>query len=139
MPLYVKRRTEATSIYPPVFVGDILDMQQVVVDVSTLTTKEVDADGWLKPGVAFQKDGTLVSGGSQFVYAVNHEPQKLFLATVPPTDGTLAADTSTVPLGMATIGMVNRDVAEDILERAYTANELAAFDAAGSMIHLTRT
>lgn len=140
MPLNVTRRTVSTSIYPPVFVGEILAMQQVVVDVSELSTNEVDADGYLKPGVAFKKDGTLADGtGGEFIYAVNHEPQKLFLATIPPTNTSLGNDTSTVPLGMGTIGEVNRDVAEDILGRAYTANELAAFDAAGSMIHLTRT
>lgn len=139
MPMHVKKTVGGTT-YAPVFIGDILGMQQVVVDVSTLTTAEVDADGGLKPGVAFQKDGTLVSAGSgQFVYAVNPEWQDLRLDTVPPTDGTLAADTKTYPLGMGTIGEVNRDVAEDNMGRAYNSNELAAFNAAGSMIHLTNT
>jgi len=134
------KKTTAESLYNPVFIGSILGMQQVLVDVSTLTTAEVDADGWLKPGVAFQKDGTLVSAGSgQFVYAVNPEPQNLHLATVPPTDVSLAADTKTYPLGMGTIGEVNRDIAEDNMGRAYNSNELAAFNAAGSMIHLTNT
>jgi hypothetical protein len=139
MPMRVKK-TAGDTTYGPVFIGDILGMQQVVVDVSTLTTAEVDADGWLKPGVPFQKDGTLVSAGSgQFVYAVNPEPQDLQLATVPPTDATLAADTKTFALGMGTIGEVNRDIIEDNLGRAISANELAAFNAAGSMIHVTNT
>lgn len=138
MPMHVKKTAGGTT-YGPVFIGSILGMQQVVVDVSTLTTDEVDADGWLKPGVAFQKDGTLVSAGSQFVYAVNPEPQNLRLDTIPPTNGSLAADTKTYPLGMATIGEVNRDIAEDNMGRAYSANELAAFNAAGSMIRLTNT
>lgn len=138
MPIAIKKTAGGTT-YPPVFVGEILAMEQVVVDISTLTTDEVDADGWLKPGVAFQKDGTLVSGSSQFIYAVNPEPQNLHLPTIPPTNTSLGNDTSTIPLGMATIGEVNRDIAEDVLGRAYTANELAAFNAAGSMIHLTNT
>lgn len=138
MPAHIKKTVGGTT-YGPVFIGAILGMQQVVVDVSTLTTDEVDADGWLKPGVAFQKDGTLVSGGGQFVYAVNPEPQNLRLDTIPPTNVSLAADTKTYPLGMGTIGEVNRDIAEDNMGRAYTANELAAFNAAGSMIHLTNT
>lgn len=138
--LSVTRRLVATEIYPPVFFGEIHHVEQVVVDVSELTTKEVDADGYLKPGVPFKVDGTLADGTSgEYIWAVNHEPQKLHLATIPPTDATLAADTSTVPLGMATEGRVNRDVAEDILTRAYTANELAAFTAAGSHIRLSRT
>jgi len=139
MPLSIKK-TVGDTTYGPVFIGSILGMQQVLVDISTLTTDEVDADGWLKPGVAFQKDGTLVSAGSgQFVYAVNPEPQNLRMAVLPPTNGTLAADTRLYPLGMGTIGEVNRDIAEDNMGRAYNANELAAFNAAGSMIHLTNT
>jgi len=134
------KKTVGGTTYTPVFIGMVLGMQQVVVDVSTLTTDEVDADGWLKPGVAFQKDGTLVSAGSgQFVYAVNPEPQNLHLDTIPPTNVSLAADTKTYPLGMGTGGEVNRDVAEDNMGRAYNSNELAAFNAPGSMIHLTNT
>lgn len=139
MPLSIKK-TVGDTTYGPVFIGDILGMQQVVVDISELTTDEVDADGWLKPGVAFKKDGTLCDGtGGEFVYAVNPEPQNLRMAVIPPTNGTLAADTRLYPLGMGTIGEVNRDIAEDNMGRAYTANELTAFNAAGSMIHLTNT
>jgi hypothetical protein len=139
MPLKIKK-TDGGTTYGPVFIGDILGMQQVLVDVSTLTTDEVDADGFLKPGVAFQKDGTLVSAGSgQFVYAVNPEPQDLQLATIPPTNTSLGNDVKLFPVGMGTIGEVNRDIAEDNLGRAYSANELAAFNAAGSMIHATNT
>lgn len=139
MPLSIKK-TVGTTTYGPVFIGDILGMQQVVVDISELTTAEVDADGYLKPGVAFKKDGTVADGtGGEFIYAVNPEPQNLRMAVLPPTDGTLAADTRLYPLGMGTIGEVNRDIAEDNLGRAYNANELAAFNAAGSMIHLTNT
>lgn len=139
MPLNIKKTAGGTT-YAPVFIGLILGMQQVVVDISALTTDEVDADGYLKPGVAFQKDGTLVSAGSgQFVYAVNPEPQNLRMAVLPPTNGTLSGDTRTFPLGMGTGGEVNRDIAEDNMGRAYNSNELAAFNAAGSMIHLTNT
>lgn len=138
MPLSIKK-TLGTTTYGPVFIGDILGMQQVVVDISTLTEDEVDADGYLKPGVPFQKDGTLISGGGQFVYAVNPEPQNLRMAVLPPTNATLAADTRLFPLGMGTIGECNRDIIEDNLGRVLSANELAAFNAAGSMIHLTNT
>lgn len=138
MPMNVKKTVGGTTYAPPFM--SILAMQQVVVDVSELTTAEVDVDGWLKPGVAFKKDGTVADGtGGEFIYAVNPEAQNLHLDTVPPTDGTLAADTKTYPLGMGTIGEVNRDVAEDNMGRAYNANELAAFNAAGSMIRLTNT
>jgi len=139
MPVSVAKTT-GTSTYGHPFVGKVLGLQQVVVDISTLTTDEVDADGFLKPGVPFQKDGTLVSAGSgQFVYAVNPEPIDLHLATVPPTNTTLGNDTRTYPVGMGTIGEVNRDIIEDNLGRAISANELTAFNAAGSMIHVTNT
>jgi len=137
MPLSVVK-TSGTTTYGHPFIGSVLGLQQVVVDISTLTTAEVDADGFLKPGVPFQKDGTLVSAGSgQFVYAVNPEPIKII--NYVPTDALLTADTATIPVGMGTIGEVNRDVIEDNLGRAITANELAAFNAAGSMIHVTNT
>lgn len=137
MPLRVKK-TAGTSTYGPVFIGEILAMEQVLVDVSELTTDEVDADGWLKPGVPFKQDGTLADG-SGHIHAVNPEPQDLHLATIPPTNVSLAADTKTFPLGMATMGTVNRDIIEDNLGRALTANELTAFATAPCMIHLTLT
>jgi hypothetical protein len=137
MPLRVVK-TAGGTVYGPVFIGKILGMQQVVVDISELTIDEVDADGFLKPGVPFKKDGTLADGtGGEFIYAVNPEPIRV--VEYVPTNVLLAADTDTIPVGMGTIGEVNRDVAEDNMGRAYTANELAAFNAAGSMIHLTNT
>jgi hypothetical protein len=137
MPMRVKK-TAGDTTYAPVFLGEILAMEQVLIDVSELTTAEVDADGWLKPGVPFKQDGTLADG-SGHIYAVNPEPQDLFLATVPPTDVSLAADTKTFPLGMGTMGTVNRDVIEDNLGRALTANELTAFATAPCKINLTLT
>ena len=137
MPMRVKK-TAGDTTYAPVFLGEILAMEQVLVDVSELTTAEVDADGWLKPGVPFKQDGTRPDG-SGHVYAVNPEPQDLFLDTIPPTDASLLADTKTFPLGMGTMGTVNRDVIEDNLGRALTANELTAFATAPCKINLTLT
>lgn len=137
MPMHVKKTAGGTT-YAPVFLGEILAMEQVLVDVSELTTDEVDADGWLKPGVPFKQDGTLADG-SGHIYAVNPESQNLRLDTVPPTNVSLAADTKTYPLGMGTMGTVNRDVIEDNLGRALTANELSAFAAAPCKINLTLT
>src|SRR4029079_9944039 len=137
MPLTVTTTT-GQSGYGHQFVGHVCGLQQVVVDISELTTKEVDADGFLVPGVPFKKDGTLADGtGGEFIYAVNPEPIKI--VDYVPTDVLLAADVATIPVGMGTIGEINRDVAEDNMGRAYTANELAAFNAAGSMIHVTNT
>lgn len=137
MPLRIKKTVGGTT-YAPVFLGEILAMEQVLVDVSELTTDEVDADGWLKPGVPFKQDGTLADG-SGCIYAVNPEPQDLMLDTIPPTNTSLGNDTKTFPLGMGTMGTVNRDVIEDNLGRALTANELTAFATAPCKINLTLT
>jgi hypothetical protein len=137
MPMHVKK-TAGDTTYAPVFIGEILAMEQVLVDVSELTTDEVDADGWLKPGVPFKQDGTLADG-SGCIYAVNPEPQNLHLATVPPTNTSLSNDTKTYPLGMGTMGTVNRDVIEDNLGRALTGNEVTAFATAPCKINLTLT
>lgn len=137
MPIRIKK-TAGDTTYAPVFLGEILAMEQVLIDVSELTTDEVDADGWLKPGVPFKQDGTLADG-SGHIYAVNPEPQDLFLATIPPTNTSLGNDTKLFPLGMGTMGTVNRDLIEDNLGRALTANELTAFATAPCKINLTLT
>jgi hypothetical protein len=56
-----------------------------------------------------------------------------------PTNVTLAANTSDPLIAVARMGMINRDIAEDNLGRAYTADELAAFVAAGSQFSITTT
>ena len=61
------------------------------------------------------------------------------LDTVPPTNTSLGNDTKTYPLGMGTMGTVNRDLIEDNLGRALTANELTAFATAPCKINLTLT
>lgn len=137
MPLNIKK-TAGTTTYGNPFVGSIDHMLQVVVDISELTDDLVDADGYLKPGAMFKSDGTQPDG-SGFIYAINPEPQNIRHATIPPTDASLAADTGTIPLGMAAAGMVNRDIVEDNLGRALTANELAAFTVAGCQFILTNT
>jgi hypothetical protein len=123
--------------HSPVFVGKILNTDTVVVDISDLTTKEVDADGYLKPGVPFSKAGDLV-GSTVPVWGVTIEPVKLSHATIPPTDVSLAADTGTMHVTVG-FGLCNRDIMEDNLGRALTADEIAGFDLAGSNCRITRT
>lgn len=129
--------TSGGLTHSPVFVGEIRGTDVVNVDISDLTTKEVDADGYLKPGVPFDKSGNLVGSGVP-VWGVTIEPIKLGHATIPPTNVSLAADTGTFPVGVG-FGLVNRDLAEDNLERAYNADEIAGFDLAGSNCRITRT
>jgi hypothetical protein len=98
----------------------------------------VDAFGRLKPGVPFKKDGTLADGTSgEFIFGVSVGGNQI--VDKGPTNTTLGANTGVAPVAVATIAQVNRDIAEDVLGRAYSANEIAAFDAAGSKLVLTRT
>ena len=135
MPLKVSTTTGTTGYGHPI-VGKAQGLLQVVVDISELTTAEVDADGFLKPGVMFKSDGTQPDG-SGFVYGVNPEPIKI--VDYVPTDVLLAADTDTIPVGCVTGGILNRDIIEDNLGRSLTGNEVTALGTAGSQFTLTNT
>lgn len=136
MPLAIQS-TAGGLAHAPVFVGKILNTDAVVVDISDLTVDEVDADGYLKPGVPFSKAGDLV-GAAVPVWGVTIESIKLPHATIPPTNASLTADVGTCQVAVG-FGLVNRDIAEDNLGRAYNANEIAGFDLAGSNCRITRT
>lgn len=135
MPMSSVVLREGGEHYANPFVGPINHPDHVKLDVSTLTTAEVDAYGYLKPGVPLTAAGALVTAG--FVHGVTIEAVRIVSAN--PTNGTLAADTSDPLIAVARNGLINRDIAEDNLGRAYTAAELAGFVAAGSNFSLTTT
>jgi hypothetical protein len=139
MPMTVTATTGGTGYASP-FVGPANHTHHIKVDISGLTVNEVDADGYLKPAVPLRYAGglgVLVSAPAQAVDGVTVEAVKLPLATVPPTNGTLAAETGDCFVAVATHCAVNRDIAEDVLGRAYSADEVAALAAA--FISLTST
>lgn len=131
MPVRVTN-TAGGQAYGNPFVGSPGPTTNLKIDVSTLTTAEVDTDGYLKPGVPFQSTGALVSGASQVIHGVTMEPIKI-------ADGNtaLAGDTSDPIIGVVTSGLINRDLAEDNLGRAYSANEIAALAAGGFKLTTT--
>lgn len=211
MPLTRTVVAAAGKDYTSPFVGPVDHTDVVKVDVSALTTDEVDADGVLKTGVALKADGTLVSrapglkqalitggaagdhtvtgiatsdklvsvyhytpgsasafadltgeftisaadtinnaGGTstasdtllvtyvsdaEYVFGVVLEAVKVATGN---TSALLTAATD-IEVAVAVIGQVNRDIAEDNLGRAYTANEVLAFDAAASRLRLMQT
>lgn len=137
MPITISTTTGGTGYACPV-VGPVIYTEQIKIDLSTLTTAEVDSDGYLKPGVVFDQAGTPV-GSTEVVHGIVVEPTKLALVTIPPTNTSLAAETGDHLVTLCTFGMVNRDIAEDNMGRAYTANELAGFALAGSHLKLTTT
>lgn len=139
MPIIISNPAAEGNTYGNPFVGDVLATDVVVLDISDLTTSEVDADGWLKPGLPVEKDGDVTIASGQPVYGVTIEPIKLNHATIPPTDASLAADTGTQQVAVGTHGVVNQDIMVDNLGRALTADEVAGFAIAGCNLHLTRT
>lgn len=130
--------TTGGDVYHSPMIGPVHHTQQIRLDVSTLTTAEVDSNGYLKPGVVVNSAGDPVAAG-QAVYGVVFEATKLAHATIPPTDVSLAADTADHDICVATHGVVSRDIAEDNLGRAYTADEIAGFALANSHLRLTPT
>jgi hypothetical protein len=136
MPMSVTKTTGGIGYGNP-FIGGVNHPAQIKVDVSGLTIAEVDQYGYLKPGVPLTKAGILVGASPAFPYGVTFEAQKI----VPdnPTDVTLAAVTVDPIITVNTVGHANRDIIEDNLGRALTAEEIAGFDAAGSKIALSAT
>lgn len=133
MPLAISKTVGGVG-HAPVNVGQILATDVVKVDISDLSTNEIDVNGYLKPGVPLAKDGNPV-GSTVAVYGVTIEPIKI-------ANGNASGDISGATdcfVAVMTHGIVNRDIAEDNLGRAYTADEIAGFDLAGSELQLTRT
>ena len=120
------------GLYGNPFVGPVDFVVAIQVDLSALTDDEIDAFGFLKPGVPLTDAGALVGTGDA-IYGVTVEAMKVADAN----DATTIAALGTIDVPVATHGMINRDIAEDILGRAYTADELTGFET--SRIVLTNT
>jgi hypothetical protein len=131
MPIQISENAGATAYSCPI-IGPFTTVNQLI-DVSTLGTDEVDEYGYLKPGVPFYVDGDLVAAG-EYVYGVTPYAVKLTA-----DDNTTLASDPDVHVALAVNCTLNRDIAEDNLGRAYSADELAAFVAAGSSVRVTPT
>lgn len=131
-PLKIRTTTPAGDAYPSPILGPSHYLQTVRVDISGLTTDEVDENGWLKPGVPFTRAGLLVGAGD-VVFGVTPEAVQVATSNA---SGVLAA-AADCDVGVLVIGIVQREVAEDILGRVYTDDELAGFEAAGCLLSLT--
>lgn len=129
-PITVSEETGGQNYMNP-FVGPVEYTHPVLVDLSDLSTDEVDDDGVLKPGVPLKEDGTLADGtAGEHIFGCVAEA-----TSVADDNANLATDPD-VEVAVATIGQVNRDALEDNLGRALTANEVAAFGAAGCHVVL---
>jgi hypothetical protein len=136
MPISVKEVAGGSNYGNPL-VGDPGPFTHIKLDVSGLTEDEVDTYGYLKPGVLLNSAGDLL-GAADFAYCIVVEATKLPIV-VPATDASLAAETGDPLIAVCTGGLINRDVVEDNLGRALTADELDAIITAGSQFSLTTT
>lgn len=139
MPIAVTNVSAVTAYGNPI-IGKAGMLKHIKVDLSGLTSDEVDADGYLKPGVVLKESaglGILVGGTAAPIFVVP-EATKLNVVT-PTTTTTLSSETGDHMIGVAGAGLVNRDVAEDNMGRAYTANELTSFVTAGTHLAITTT
>lgn len=134
MPIRVTTPSGAGLDYASPFLGPVDHTIQVNVTLTGLTANEIDKYGYLKPGVPFAADGTSVGVG-EFVYGVNPEAVKV----APDNSAASLAALTTQQIALAVEGVVLRDVVEDMLGRALTADEVAGFNLAGSQLRLTNT
>ena len=143
MPMQTRTLSDGGVGYGNPFLGPVDHTEQITVDLSDLTYAdasggEVDAKGYLIPGTPLKSDGTLLDGTvGEAVYGVVVEAVNVGVAVV-------AADTdldalTDIQVAVARIGVVQRDIVEDNLGRVLSANEIAGFAAAGSLLTLTQT
>ncbi len=136
MPIGITRTNTSALVYASPFRGKVEHFAQVKIDASALTSREVDADGVLKPGVTFNiATGLLPTAAGQKV-GVTHEAIKLG-ASLAAVQAITGADDPQV--GLAVYGILNRDIMEDNLGSAVSAAEIAALDGAGSRLFLLTT
>lgn len=91
-----------------------------------------------KAGDSFTVTVAFTAGGdaNAFAYGVTFEAIKLPGRT---DNASLSSDTTDPLIAVATAGLINRDIAEDNLGRAYSAAELAALNNGRSGFKLTTT
>lgn len=131
MPMRVTPTATAGEVHANPFVGPTDHPATVRVTPGNFTAAEVDAKGYMKPGVPLAKDGTPVTPyaagppevPADYVYGVVLEAVKV-------ADSNSAADlgaAGAVDVVVAVIGAVNRAIVEDNLGRALTAAEVDGF------------
>lgn len=127
MPIRFTKTTQGGTIYGNPFVGPINHTVAIPVPLSALTDDEIDADGYLKPGIPLTKAGALLAA-DQTLFGVTVESVKVADNNLPATIAALG----TVWVAVVTTAVqVNQDIAEDNLGRAYTAAEIASFAGSG--------
>jgi hypothetical protein len=133
--LSVTTTRSAENLYTSPAVGGVAHVASIPIDLTTLTTDEIDANGWLKPGIPFRKLAGANAGlvaATQFVFGVTIAAAKVSTGNTAP----IIAAAGVQDVAVLCIGMINRAAAEAILGRVYTAAEIAGFNLAGSKLVL---
>ena len=132
MPITKRTIATADTLLPAPYI-DLGDQRASVrLAAGALTVDTVDAQGYLKAGVPLTRAGVLPGVAPAFVYGSTVEPLKVATGNTAPE---LAAATLQ-NVGVATHPVINRAALEDVLGRALTPDELAAYDRAGSTTRL---
>lgn len=132
MPLRSATLTSPGNVYGRPFDGPTDNFAQGVIDITALTADEIDSFGYIKPGVPVRQVSAgvfgLVSGAGQSIFGIVPE----YLKVAAGNDSTsIAAASAAFPIGIVTICSVRRGIIEENLGRVLSADELAAFAAAG--------
>jgi hypothetical protein len=130
-PIDIKSTATAGEIHPNPIVGKSDHTHAMRIDTSAVPAAYVDTRGYLKAGTPFRRGGLPITAPAQVVFGVVVETVRIHT-----NNTTLAATTRDIDVALMTIGQVNRKILEDSIGRVLTADELAAFDAAGSTIKL---
>lgn len=132
MPARIKTTTGNELYASPFLAGGNGNNIHVKVDVSALTSREVDANGYLKPGVPLVRDTGVLPTAAGDVVVMVASPVK-----IADNNTGLASITDDPFIGCRPEGSVNHDMLVDILGAELTAGEKAALDGAGSKLTLT--
>lgn len=127
----VKSTFAEGDVYVDPFVGPANHSVQILIDVSGLTSDEIDSEGYLKPGVPFRENGLLISGASQYVFGVTREAVRVGYDSATLTWGNAAAHIAggtDTQVALFTIGQVDKGAIEDNLARSLTVNEVDGFE-----------
>ena len=132
MPNTVKTTAEGTAYADPFVGGPGHHTDQVKLDISTLSSGEVDTQGYLKPGLPLKYDGAIATpvGAAETAHGVVRYPVKV----AEDNDAATLAAAVDIEIVLSTMGQVSRKVCEDNLGRVLTADEASGFD--GSHLNL---